>query len=334
MPSLYVSRRPKTWDDVIGQDAVVATIRALLDKKPEDTPKAWLLSGPAGTGKTTLSRLIAADLGANSALSIREMNGADKNGVDDIRTIITESRMLIHGSKANVYIIDEAHMLTKQAQNAFLKVLEEPPKATTFILTTTNPDSLLPTITSRCKQFYLPPLTSAKMKILAKSAVSEEGLKVSDANIDLAIRSAGGSPRLLLNMLESADAAGTDASASDTIIQQQSANSLGNEEIAAYLLYEFVNAKHKTQESMWLAVAEILREDVYARRLDLDSVKYGVEQSFGRKLLSFSSKDTILTEYNRLSEAARLLTESHKQPGQYGNGSMSILFFRMVRVMF
>lgn len=330
MSSLYVENRPATWGEVVGQDAVVATIKTLLAKEKKAVPKAWLISGPPGTGKTTLSRLIAKDLGATGIGALEEINGANHNGVDDVRAIISRAGVLIHGSSAKVFILDECHMLSRAAQNALLKILEEPPQFTTFILTTTEPEALIPTITSRCKQFSLRALSNAKMVELRDATVASEGLKISKDNLDLAVREAGGSPRTLLNMLESADASDTDASARETILKQQSAGAAdGDKEIANYIIFDLENKYsnsrpdgHKTPKAMWTEVSATLTHEVYRPRADLKSVKKGVLTGIGNLLIK---------GYNPgLSAAASVLAKSFDE---YGNGATTATFHRMVEAI-
>jgi len=149
---LALRYRPKSFQDIIGQDRTVDQLRSALEK--ETLGHALLFSGPRGTGKTTTARIIAKQLNADLseaelAMNVIEIDAASHTGVDNVREIIENLRYNTRGHK--VVILDEAHMLSKNAFNALLKTLEEPPPGVTFILVTTEPHKLIPTVRSRCQ---------------------------------------------------------------------------------------------------------------------------------------------------------------------------------------
>jgi len=149
---LALRYRPKSFQDIIGQDRTVDQLRSALEK--ETLGHALLFSGPRGTGKTTTARIIAKQLNAGVseaelAMNVIEIDAASHTGVDNVREIIENLRYNTRGHK--VVILDEAHMLSKNAFNALLKTLEEPPPGVTFILVTTEPHKLIPTVRSRCQ---------------------------------------------------------------------------------------------------------------------------------------------------------------------------------------
>jgi DNA polymerase-3 subunit gamma/tau len=151
---LYRKHRPNTFGEVVGQTKAVDAIKALL-RAPQGLPHAMLLAGPSGCGKTTLARILAHKLGCNGVPDLTEINAASARGVDTIRDIETSMRQSPMLGAARFWIIDEAHKLTNDAQNAFLKPLEEPPGYAYFILCTTEPSKLIKTVLSRCHEVKL-----------------------------------------------------------------------------------------------------------------------------------------------------------------------------------
>ena len=144
--------RPKNFEEIIGQDAIVKTLNNAIYK--DNIPQALLFCGPRGVGKTSCARLLAKtinNLEENFEYNIFELDAASNNSVEDIRKINEQVRIPPQIGKYKVYIIDEAHMLSNSAFNAFLKTLEEPPKHIIFILATTEKNKIIPTILSRCQ---------------------------------------------------------------------------------------------------------------------------------------------------------------------------------------
>jgi DNA polymerase-3 subunit gamma/tau len=152
---LYRKYRPQTLQDYFGNKQLKTTVKKMLANNT--LPHAILLSGNSGSGKTTLARIIAKELNC-SGIDLTEFNIADTNGVDSIRDLIENANYRPMISQNRVYILDECHQMTTQAQNALLKVLEEPKPWVYFILCTTDPQKLLNTIKSRTTQFAVKPL--------------------------------------------------------------------------------------------------------------------------------------------------------------------------------
>jgi len=149
--------RPQTFDLVVGQSAITETLKNAIVNN--HLPQALLFCGPRGIGKTTCARILAKQINDNSnsdndfAFNIFELDAASNNSVDDIRNLIEQVRIPPQVGNYKVYIIDEVHMLSASAFNAFLKTLEEPPKHAMFILATTEKHKIIPTILSRCQIF-------------------------------------------------------------------------------------------------------------------------------------------------------------------------------------
>lgn len=150
MPVLYRTYRPAKWSEVIGQEQVVAPLRDSIEAKR--ISHAYLFYGSRGTGKTSVARIFAKSVGTNEE-DIYEIDAASNRGIDNIRELRDHVAVLPFSSEYKVYIIDEVHMLSKDAWNALLKTLEEPPKHVIFILATTELDKVPDTIISRCQTF-------------------------------------------------------------------------------------------------------------------------------------------------------------------------------------
>lgn len=175
--ALYRKYRPKSFDEVIGQDETIESLRNAI--KADNLGHAYLLTGGRGIGKTTIARIIAGELGVASE-DIVELDAASNRGIDDARELREQVMARPFSSKYKVYILDEAHMLTKEASNALLKTLEEPPSYVKFILCTTNPEKLLPTIKSRCQHLKLKNPTFQNVLKVLRHVVTSEGISMSD----------------------------------------------------------------------------------------------------------------------------------------------------------
>ena len=174
METLAVKYRPQTFDDVVEQNVVKRILENQI--KSNGIRNGYLFSGPSGCGKTTNARLFAKDINGKSG-TITELDAASHNGVDDIRKLIEDSKFKPIGCKYRVYIIDECHVLSSQAWQALLKTLEEPTPTSIFILCTTDPQKIPPTIISRVQQFNFQKISYNgivnRLKYIADSENSE-----------------------------------------------------------------------------------------------------------------------------------------------------------------
>jgi len=220
---LALKYRPQTFEDLIGQDVVVETI--INSIKANKVPNAYLFTGIRGIGKTTTARIVAKSLNclngienlctdnlcenceaiANSShIDVLEMDAASKTGVDDVRDLIEFSRYGPTSSKYKIFIIDEVHMLSKQAFNALLKTLEEPPEYLKFIFATTEIKKIPITVISRCQRFDLSRIKSTELFEFIKKIKEKENGKASDEALKLIVKISEGSVRDALSLLDRA----------------------------------------------------------------------------------------------------------------------------------
>ncbi len=170
--ALYRTYRPQKFSEVVGQDDVVAALSGAL--KDEEPSHAYLFYGTRGTGKTSVARIFASELGAKEE-DIHEIDAASYTGVDNIRALREEAAVMPFASERKVYIVDEVHMLSRSAFNAFLKLLEEPPAHVVFILATTELEKVPDTILSRCQVFtFRQPTVSALVTVISRVAKAEK----------------------------------------------------------------------------------------------------------------------------------------------------------------
>lgn len=205
--SLYRVYRPQTFADVIGQDQVVKALSAQI--KAGKVGHAYLFSGSRGLGKTSIARIFARELKINER-DIVELDAASNNRVDQIRELNESVFTLPFSSERKVYILDEVHMLSTGAWNAFLKTLEEPPAHVIFILATTELEKVPETVRSRCQVFTFKKPSRADLSELVLTVASKEGYTVEPAAADLIALLGDGSYRDALSVLEKALATSAD----------------------------------------------------------------------------------------------------------------------------
>ena len=219
-PSLYRRHRPRTFAEVVGQAHVVRTLRNAVQQGK--VHHAYLFVGSRGTGKTSMAKILAACLNCErgpttepcgvceactsiasaTSLDVIEMDAASNNSVDDIRELREKVAYAPVSGRSKVYILDEAHMLSPQAWNAFLKTLEEPPPHTIFVLATTEANKVLPTVVDRCHRFDFQRPTVEEIAGVLRRVADQEGIAAPDAALALVARHATGSFRDALGTLE------------------------------------------------------------------------------------------------------------------------------------
>lgn len=218
--ALYRKYRPRDFSDVKGQEAIVTTLKNQL--KSGRIGHAYLFCGTRGTGKTTVAKILARalnceNLGENgpcgecarcqaieegSSMNVVEIDGASNNGVADVRQIVDEVNYAPMDGGRKVYIIDEVHMLSESAFNALLKTLEEPPEYLTFILATTDPQKVIPTIQSRCQRYDFKRISVETIVARMRELLDSEGIRAEDRALNYIARVADGALRDALSLLE------------------------------------------------------------------------------------------------------------------------------------
>lgn len=223
--SLYRRYRPQRFSELLGQEHVVRALQNAV--REQRVGHAYLFSGPRGTGKTSVARILAKALNCTAledgepcgscescvsiregtSLDVHELDAASNNGVDAMRELVARTVLGTPG-RWKVYIVDEVHMLSTAASNALLKTLEEPPSHVIFVLATTDPQKVLPTIRSRTQHFEFRLLSGATLSQLVRTVNEAAGLQVPSAALDQAVRRGRGSARDTLSVLDQVAAAG------------------------------------------------------------------------------------------------------------------------------
>lgn len=203
MLELQKKYRPETLDEMYGNKTTISMLRGILSKDIDSIPQAWLFQGPPGNGKTTLQRILREHLNCDK-MNFHEINSSVFNGVQTARDLTETANMgsLIKGTR--IYMLDEAHELTGNAQDALLKILEDTPKGIFFFLGTTNPEKLKPAVISRCTIVSVNYCTSKEIKNLVKEVISKETEdEFPDDVINEIVKASMGTPRDALKILDS-----------------------------------------------------------------------------------------------------------------------------------
>ena len=259
--------RPKSFENLVGQDHVVRALSNALDQ--QRLHHAYLFTGTRGVGKTTLARILAKSLNCETGITAKpcgicdactgidadrfidyiEINAASTRGIDDVRTLLEQATYAPTQGRFKIFMLDEVHQLTKEAFNALLKTLEEPPAHIKFILGTTDPQKVPVTVLSRCLQFNLRQMASPTISNHLKSVLSQENIAFEAAAIHLISRAAAGSMRDALSLTDQAIAYGN-----QTVNEAEVRSMLGA--IDQSYLYELLAALHADNGAKVVEIAK------------------------------------------------------------------------------
>jgi DNA polymerase-3 subunit gamma/tau len=293
--ALYRKYRPESFKDVLGQELALETLENSI--KQDKLYHAYIFSGDRGTGKTTVARIFAKEIGSTKD-DIFELDAASNNSVDDIRLLIEAAQSSTFGSRYKIYILDEAHMLSKSAFNALLKTLEEPPAHVIFILATTDKHKLPSTIISRCQEInFVSPDIKLLEKLIEKVSKKEERT-LDKESINLIAKQGKGSYRDTLGILEKVFSTIKE----DTITKADVENIFGIvdekeifnilesvcEKDVTKLLVHFENLKLETNQSIdttYTEIVKMLEHALFLRLIKEEDIKKIFDKKIGEELI-------------------------------------------------
>lgn len=298
--ALHLKYRPRDFDEIVGNKATVDSLISVLDRDRIDIPHTMLFVGPSGTGKTTLARIVANKLGC-SERDFREINVSEKRGIDTSREIITTMHYKPMMGNVRVYLMDECHRGTLDFWSSLLKPLEDTPGHVYFLLCTTEPNKLLPTIRNRCSTFSVAKLDASVIIGLLKSVLKQERVDVEGKILRKMAKLSEGSPRQALVLL-------------DKIIDlepEDMEEAVEREQIEERQVIELCRAL--LEKSSWKKTAAILK----GIDVDEEKVRYAILGYFNKVLLD--------TKDNQKQVQAVLIIEYFSEPF-YSSGKAGLAY--------
>ena len=313
--------RPIKFDDVVGQSHVTTTLENAI--KNNKIAQSILFCGPRGVGKTTCARILANEingfniknpLDSSNNLNIYELDAASNNSVDDIRNLIDQVRYAPQSGKYKVYIIDEVHMLSNAAFNAFLKTLEEPPSYAIFILATTEKNKVIPTILSRCQIYDFNRIEIIDIKDKLKEILSQEKIDFEDEALHIIARKADGAMRDALSTLDLIRTFSKDSKITLEIVTKN-LNILDNE--------YFFNISNLLYESKFTEII-LLHNEILQKGFESYSLLNGLSNHFRNLLLSKNKKLVELLEVSD-NEKSKYIDQSSKIETEFIEKALEVL---------
>lgn len=310
---LYRKYRPQRFEDVVGQEYIVKTLRNIINKNK--VAHAYLFCGPRGTGKTSTAKIFAKAVNCqkangpcdecvsclafkeNNHPDIIEMDAASNNSVEDIRDLIERVAYAPVMGKYKVYIIDEVHMLSNSAFNALLKTLEEPPTNVIFILATTEPHKLLPTVLSRCQRFNFNRISKEAMKNRVIEILQSEAVEYEEKAVDLIVSLAKGGMRDVLSLLEQALAFGDYRLKTDDVMMMFGI--MSPKELANLI----INIKKGQSQAVMGELDNLYLKGIDLQRLLNDLIEINKKIIFYQEGINELLEDLSVEESNELSAA-------------------------------
>ena len=313
--------RPIKFDDVVGQSHVTTTLENAI--KNNKIAQSILFCGPRGVGKTTCARILANEingfniknpLDSSNNLNIYELDAASNNSVDDIRNLIDQVRYAPQSGKYKVYIIDEVHMLSNAAFNAFLKTLEEPPSYAIFILATTEKNKVIPTILSRCQIYDFNRIEIIDIKDKLKEILSQEKIDFEDEALHIIARKADGAMRDALSTLDLIRTFSKDSKITLEIVTKN-LNILDSE--------YFFNISNLLYESKFTEII-LLHNEILQKGFESYSLLNGLSSHFRNLLLSKNKKLVEILEVSD-NEKSKYIDQSSKIETEFIEKALEVL---------
>lgn len=283
---LYRKYRPESLDDMVGNQATIKS----LEKELENGSHVFLMTGPAGCGKTTLARIMAKKVNAGP-LSIHEINSAENRGIDTAREIMEQMRFNPSDGESIVWILDEMHMITSAGQNALLKALEDTPEHCYFFLCTTNPEKLIAPLKTRCSIINVVPLKDEEMIYLLKRTARAEKIKVGSEVYERICEIAQGGSRKGLKLLAKVIYLDSDEERLEVLKNDDSSENQEVRELCKLLMSGKAN---------WSSIAKVLKS---IDMTEAERVRQAVMGYMGAVLLNGKASTSVISAMQAFSSA-------------------------------